>query len=88
MSDAFFTSDCVQSLEKLDSINNLLDHRTEILVTLTVARHAVDLVILAKLVLCNLLWSGTVFKNKNVSIYIIFHFLILSNFNMCCNILQ
>lgn len=42
--------DCVQTLEKLDSHNKLLDNRTELLVTLTVARHAVDLVIMAKLV--------------------------------------
>ena len=42
--------DCVQSLEKLDSNNKLLDDRTELLVALTVARHAVDLVIMAKLV--------------------------------------
>lgn len=42
--------DCVQSLEKLDSNNKLLDDRTELLVALTIARHAVDLVIMAKLV--------------------------------------
>ena len=42
--------DCVQSLEKLDSNNKLLDDRTELLVALTVTRHAVDLVIMAKLV--------------------------------------
>ena len=41
--------DCVQSLEKLDSNNELLDDKTELLVALTVARHAVDLVIMAKL---------------------------------------
>lgn len=42
--------DCVQTLEKIDSHNKLLDSKTELLVTLTVARHAVDLVIMAKLV--------------------------------------
>ena len=42
--------DCVQSLEKLDSNNRLLYDRTELLVALTVGRHAVDLVIMAKLV--------------------------------------
>ena len=42
--------DCVQSLEKLDSNNKLLDDRTELLVALTIARHAVNLVIMAKLV--------------------------------------
>ena len=42
--------DCVQRLEKLDSNNKLLDDRTELLVPLTVARHAVNLIIMAKLV--------------------------------------
>ena len=42
--------DCVQSLEKIDSNNKLLDDRTELLVALTVARRAVDLAIMAKLV--------------------------------------
>ena len=37
--------DCVQSLEKFDLNNKLLDDRTELLVALTVARHAMDLVI-------------------------------------------
>ena len=41
--------DFVQSLEKLDSNNKLLDDRTELLVALTVARYVVDLVIMAKL---------------------------------------
>ena len=43
-------SECVQSLEKLDSNNKLLDGGTELLVARTVTRHAVDLVIMAKLI--------------------------------------
>lgn len=42
--------DCVQSLEKLDSNNKLLDGGTELLVARTVTRHVVDLVIMAKLI--------------------------------------
>lgn len=42
--------DSAETMEKFKSNNKLLDHRTELLVTLTVARHAVDLAIMAKLV--------------------------------------
>lgn len=42
--------DCVQSLKNLHTNDKLLDDRTELLVALTVARHTVDLVIVAKLV--------------------------------------
>ena len=42
--------DSAGTREKFKSNNKLLDQRTELLVTLTVARHAVDLVIMAKLV--------------------------------------
>ena len=56
MSDSFFTSivypDCWDR-RKFKSNNKLYDQRTELLVTPTVGRHAVDLVIMAKLLGCS-----------------------------------